>query len=230
MIDNKKLTAKRDSLISLCDLLGVSFNDIPFMYPDINFDNFMTRQLAQESLSLDVSTKHSNRLEKICNIPFNRDNRTATEYAIDLIYGWFAEDIVIEFLQMQGFDVERTGVDKEREFLSSGRIKSDLDISITVGKVTKSFDIYFDSQGYWSKTDKIDVRESKWKSLEKEGASIICASNSGFGIIDSSIEYTFGPNPLWGGKNCATVKGIKSKLVSPEVFIKDLKLKMKRND
>jgi hypothetical protein len=227
-IENQKLIDKRDSLIRLAEKVGVDCDTIPFMYPRIPFDRTLTYEVALEALKLDMSPEHQTRLNDICNIPFNRDNRSAAEYAIDLIYGWFAEDIIIEFLLAEGFDVIRTGVDREREFLSSGRIKSDLDIMVTYKGNARYFDIYFDSSNYWDKTDKIDIRESKWNMIIKEDSSVICVSNAGFGIIDATSKYTLGPNPLWGGKNCATVKGIKSQLTNVDKFIIELKKKIKR--
>lgn len=223
---NNKLIAKRDSLISICEKLGIPSEEIPFMYPDIPFSNFLTRELATQAMNLDVSKKNSKRLDELCNIPFNRDNRTATEYAIDLIYGWFIEDIVIEYLLQNKLDVVKTGADREREFLSSGRIKSDLDVLVAYKGKSRYFDIYFDSGNYWQKTDKIDIRESKWKTIVNENSSIICVSNAGFAIIDGDSEFTIGPNSLWGGKNAATVKGIKDKLVDIETFTKNLKNKI----
>jgi len=225
-IENQKLIDKRDSLVLLAEKVGIDAKTIPFMYPIDTFDRKLTYQVALEALELDMSKEHYARLDDICNIPFNRDNRSAAEYAIDLIYGWFIEDIMFEYLMQNKFNIIKTGIDREREFLSSGRIKSDLDMCISVGKKSKNFDIYFDSGGYWQKTDKIDIRESKWNTIIKENSSVICVSNQGFAIIDGDSEFTIGPNSLWGGKNAATVKGIKDQLVDIKTFTKQLKNKI----
>jgi hypothetical protein len=230
MIVNDKLRAKRDSLFLLSEKLGIHVDEIPFMYPDQVFDKSLTRKLAQQALNLTVDDFHSERLDKLCDIRFNRDARTAAEYAIDLIYGWFVEDLVLEYLQLKGFKVKKQGVDKDREFLPNSKIKSDIDLEVFVGKASRLFDVYFDSQGYWQKNNKLDIRESKWKELEKTNSSVLCISNFGFGIIDSSSEHTFGPNPLWGGKNSATIKGIKDKLTDLDQFTKNIKEKIKNNN
>ena len=227
-IENKKLIDKRDSVIRLAEKVGVDANTIPFLYPRGKFDRKLTYDVAKGALELDMSKEHQKRLDEICNIPFNKDNRTATEYAIDLIYGWFVEDIFADFLQMNRFDIVKTGIDREREFLSSGRIKSDLDMLITFNSRSRYFDIYFDSSDYWQKTNKIDIRESKWNTILKEDSSIICVSNAGFGIIDAESDYTLGPNSLWGGKTCATVLGIKDKLLSVDDFIVELKNRLRK--
>lgn len=211
----------------LAEKLGMSIDEIPFMYPDEKFSTKLTKDLATQALNLKMDKFHSSRLEQLCNIKFNRDNRTEVEYAIDLIYGWFVEDLISEYLQGKGFKVQLSGVDREREFLSSGQIKSDLDLHVSRGGKTRYFDVYFDSQNYWEKNNKMDVRESKWNTIMKENASIICVSNAGFAIIDGDSEHTFAPNPLWGGKKCATIKGIKSQLVDIDTFIGLLKSKIK---
>ena len=197
------------------------------MYPNEAFVNYLTKALAEQALALDISEEYSRRLESLCNITYNRDARTPVEYAIDLIYGWMIEDALIEYLLQNNFEVEKMGADSERVFLKSGKITTDIDVNITCGGMSKMFDIYFDSQGYWTKYDKIDIRESKWKSVSKDGISIICVSNQGFAIIDSDSKHSFGPNPLWGGKNCATINGIKSQLVEKDQFIGLLKSKIK---
>ena len=220
---NEKLLNKKNSLLVLSTKLGQHVDDIPFMYPDEVFTNYLTRNLAKQALNLKVDDFTKLRLHSVCNIPFNKDGRTAEEYAIDLIYGWFVEDLMLEFLLGKGFKVTKTGADKDRDFLPAGKIKTDMDLEITYNGNTKSYDIYFDSQGYWNKTDRIDFRESKWKALEKHNAGVICVSNFGFALLDTNCEYTFGPNGAWGGKNCATVKGIKDKLVDIDVFLKQLK-------
>jgi hypothetical protein len=220
--NNDKLLAKRNSLKALSVKLGQHLDDLPYYYPDEVFSTKLTRKLVKQSLNLRIDDYTIDRLNTVCNIPFNKDGRTAAEYAIDLIYGWLVEDMVAALLEQKGFAVEKTGVDREREFLKSGKIKSDIDLSVRHEDSVKekSFDVYFDSQGYWKKTNRIDIRESKWKEIEKTSSGVLCISNDGFAIIDAGSEYTFGPNSSWGGKNCATIKGIRDNLVElPEFLI-----------
>lgn len=220
---NEKLLNKKNSLLALSMKLGLHADDLPYMYPDEVFTTYLTKNLAKQALNLHIDDLTVDRLNKVCNIPFNKDGRTAAEYAIDLIYGWFAEDLMYEFLLGKGIKVEKVGADKDRDFLPAGKIKTDLDFKITHSKKSKNYDVYFDSQGYWTKTDKIDFRESKWKALSKENSGVLCISNQGFAVMDTNHEYTMRSNPAWGGKNCATITGIKDKLVDVETFIKQLK-------
>ena len=220
---NEKLVAKRASLRLLGDTLGVYLDDLAFMYPNEVFKDSLTQRLAKSAIDLRLTDLDYKKLDELCNISFNKDSRSSVEYGIDLIYGWLAEDMVNEFLAKNGFAVKKSGVDKDRKFLKSSNIKSDLDISVGFNGVWKSYDIYFDSGGYWNKYNKMDVRESKWKELEKTGAAMICVSNYGFMLVDTSSEHTYGPNGAWGGKNCATIKDIKDKLTDPFDFLIKLK-------
>lgn len=213
---SEKLKNKRQSLLLLADSLGVDLKDLYLKYPDEVFDRRMTQDLFKQALNLRFTDINSSRLAEICDIRFNRDVRSAEEYAVDLIFGWMVEDLIVEFLSINGFSVELVGVDRDRQFLENKNIKSDLDL--LVNNVAK-FDVYFDSGGYWNKTDRLDVRESKWKQIVNDSASIICVSNQGLMLVDSSVDYEIRQNPLWGGKSCATVYGVKSKLSNPSEFL-----------
>lgn len=214
-----KLLNKRKSLLMVASSLGISAQDLAFSYPDEVFTTHLTKSLVQQAFRLHIDDFTADRLNAVCNIPFNRDVRTPVEYAIDLIYGWLVEDIVYEFLLQNGFDVQKTGSDRNREFMSSGKIKSDLDLSVD----GKPFDVYFDAQGYWKKNNKIDIRESKWRELEKNQASIICVSAQGFALIDYSSDHSLESNAAWGGKKCVTINGIGDKLGSPELLVSTIK-------
>lgn len=214
--------AKRDSLYQLSRTLGVDLDAIPYNYPNEPFTDHLTQKVANQALDFEMDESVYDRLSELCNMTYNRDIRSAGDYGVDLIYGWLSEDIVIEFLLNNDFTVDKQGVDSERHFLQSNAIKSDIDILISKDGKSRNYDVYFDSQGYWNKTDRLDLRESKWKELTKTGAGVLCISNYGFAIVDATSDYSMRPNPLWGGKVCATVEGIKDLLVDEQQFLKVL--------
>jgi hypothetical protein len=206
-----KIIRKCNAVQLLAETLGVT--GVISSYPKEKWNGRLNYSIAKQAATLMITDETWEILSEVGNIGFNRDSRKAADYALDLIYGWMVEDIVIAYLTSKGFTVTKTGADNERRFLKSGAIKSDLDIEVITpeGKI-EHFDIYFDSNGYWFKYDKIDIRESKWNTLVKNNAYMICVSNEGVAIIGTNDNHTIAPNPLWGGKNSATVKGIKSKL------------------
>lgn len=220
---NEKLLAKRNSLRLLADSVGIFLDDIPFQYPNEVFTDRLTEGLAKQAINLRLSDLNYKKLNELCSITYNRDVRTAVEYGIDLIYGWLAEDIVYHFLIKNGFYVVKNGVDKERAFLKNSNIKSDLDVVVGHSKKSRMYDIYFDSNGYWNKYNKMDIRESKWKEIHKQNAGVICISNFGFAVIDGSSEHTLAPNGAWGGKMSAKIEGVRELLMPPQDFVVSLK-------
>lgn len=208
---NSKLKAKTEAVKTLAESLKV--NGVIDSYPHTN-DNGLTRKIALEAITLNLSPSTETLLSNAGNISYVKDNRSATAYILDLIYGWFVEDIIIAHLKEEGIEVKLVGADAKRQFLKSGSISSDLDIEVTYPNGnTERFDIYFDSNGYWAKYNKIDIRESKWKTLVKHNAAMICISNEGVAIIDTNTEgVVIAPNNAWGGKPSATITNIKHKL------------------
>lgn len=208
----EKIVNKNKAVKQLAKTLNVS--GVINSYPKETFNGRLNYQIAKEAATLNFTPETIKILSEVGNISFTKDARTAAAYAYDLIIGWFVEDIIIAYLENQGFTVIKIGADADRRFLKQGSIKSDLDIEIFNPKTGEKerFDIYFDSNGYWAKYDKIDIRESKWNTLVKNNAAMICLSNEGIAIIDINTEHTIAPNPLWGNKNSATIKGIKHML------------------
>jgi len=205
-----KLINKANTVQLLAETLGVT--GIIAAYPKEEWNGRLNYSIAKQAATLMITDETWNILSEVGNIGFNRDSRSAAAYALDLIYGWIVEDIVIAYLKSNGFTVTKTGADNDRRFLKGGAIKSDLDIEIVLNGKAVKYDIYFDANGYWAKYDKIDIRESKWNTLVKQNASMLCISLEGVAIIGTDTEHTIAPNSAWGGKNSATIKGIKAQL------------------
>lgn len=207
-----KIINKSNAVKELAKTLNVK--GVIAKYPNEPFNGRLNYQIAKEAATLQFTDETLEILTQVGNISFTKDARTAAAYAYDLIMGWLVEDIIIEHIENSGLMVVKIGADAERRFLKSGAITSDLDIEIfnpNTGEKER-FDIYFDANGYWAKYDKIDIRESKWNTLVKNNAAIICLSNQGVAIVDVNTDHTIAPNPLWGNKNSATIKGIKGLL------------------
>lgn len=173
-------------------------------------------------MSLDISDKTKDKLNEICNITFTRDRRTPVEYALDLVFGWVVEDTILVYLNNKGIDAELVGADKFREFLSSGKIKSDSDMVIE-GRNT---DIYVDLDGYWSKNNSLDLRMSKYNKMIKQESLLIGVSPQDSKIILLDLaekhEIEIRNNPLWGGKEVATINNVSEKLNGLDIFDKSL--------
>lgn len=220
MTISDKIIRKAEAINTLAASLGVT--GVIANYPKEEWSGRLNYSIAKQAATLMLTQKTLNILSEVGNIGFNRDSRKAYEYALDLIYGWMVEDIIIAYLTDNGFSVNKVGADHERRFLKQGAITSDLDIEIITASKSVKYDVYFDSNGYWAKYDKIDIRESKWNTLVKNDAAMICVSLEGVAIIDTNTDHTIAPNGAWGGKNAATVKGIKSQLKHAHSLVQSL--------
>ncbi len=222
MTFSKKYYDKQSSVLAAMQMFNVEKHDILSLYPGGEFDRELTKSALNEFMSLNVSESLEKRINEICNISFNRDRRTPVEYAADLTFGWVVEDILLVYLNLNGFVADLVGADKDREFLSSSKISSDADMEIN-GRLA---DIYVDLDGYWTKNDSLDLRMSKYNKLVKEKSLLIGVSplNCQMLVLDFSkdVEVEIRQNPLWGGKEVATIKNIKNIFVGLDKFTSNL--------
>jgi hypothetical protein len=205
----KKLMA----LNNIAMMLEVDIEEIISTYPDEEFTGRLNQKMIRDSMKFSPPEELDEILDKVCDLPFLRDKRTPVEYGYDLIYGWLMEDIAIKFLESEGLEVERTGVDSTRIFLRERQISSFSDVKIK----DKYFDITFDTTDSWRGTNSLDIRLSKWNELRSVGGGIICFSQAGVAVIDVSKEEDTGVwlNPAWGFKEAVSIGNMRSKIMSP---------------
>jgi len=212
-----KLEIKRNAVYQALDMFNIEVEQILFEYPDGKFDKITTRKLVNEAMSMNISKTHEDRLNELCSSQFSKESRTPVEYALNLIYGWLIEDCIYLWLVQHGYNVEKTGADKDREFLSGRKISAGEDLSIE----EKPTDIFCDMDGYWSKNNTMDIRMSKYNKLKSDGLIIgVSPKNGQVTVIDlkNETDIEIRNNPLWGGREVATLNGVSSKLFS----VKDL--------
>lgn len=212
-----KLETKRNAVIQAFEMFDIDKERVLLEYPNENLDRKATRKLVVECMNMRISKANEERLNEICSTQFSKESRTPAEYAMNLVYGWLIEDIVYIWLIEKGYSVDKTGADKDREFLSGNKISAGEDLSVN----TKAVDIFCDMDGYWSKNNTMDIRMSKYNKLKNDG--FIIGISPKFGqvtVIDLKNEKDIEVrnNPLWGGREVATLSGVSSKLFS----VKDL--------
>lgn len=218
-----KLEIKRNAVYQAFEMFEVEREQVLFEYPNKDFEKATTRKLVVEAMNMDISQSHQDILNELCSSQFSKESRTPVEYAMNLIYGWLIEDAVYIWLIQKGFTVEKTGADKDREFLSARKISAGEDLSIN-GRPT---DIFCDMDGYWAKNDSMDIRMSKYNKLKDNGLIIGVSPKNGqvTGIdLKNESDLEIRNNPLWGGREVATLKNMSSKLFS----VKDLDSNLKK--
>lgn len=100
-----------------------------------------------------------------CN--HHRDSRTPIEYAQDLICSWLIEDHIVSELQKKDLAIQLNGEDRERKILKSRNVSTNSDYFISFNGKRAYIELANDFTGYWHKTGKYDLRDSKFDHIKK---------------------------------------------------------------
>lgn len=167
------------------------------------FRNVVTNNLSNTDIAL---------LNARCNLEFLKDYRTPVEYGVEIAFGWIMEDIIFWSIQDQGIAIGRDGNDKSREFLEEGQISATADYVIQYPWGNKHLELVVSWTDYWKRTDKLDLRASKYYSMHEK--QTICfgveAPTQQAFLLDIARESGFihRQNPSWGNKNCFTLENL----------------------
>ena len=212
-----KLIQRVSGLSKLQETLSQSLDEILESYGDSKFrDSSVSKaDFFFECLNLKLEESSRDLLLERCSLSFHKDARSSIEYGLDLVFGWLSEDVILSVLSSKGLEVKLNGEDKFREFLSSSEIGTTSDFQVTSRKETRPLEIIFSWNDYWKNSNKLDLRESKFRKLSKSGQEALCLgielpTISGF-LLDLSIsskDFNFRRNPAWGNKGVYTLEGI----------------------
>ena len=125
-------------------------------------DNILILENNVEQLKKDYSDVYDNL--KSCR--HNRDSRSEIEYAQDLICSWIFEDYLVFNLKLNGLDAELSGSDSGRKILQSSSVSSKSDIVINGNNNKMYIELVNDYRGYWSKYNKVDLRDDKYLHIK----------------------------------------------------------------
>ncbi len=163
-----------------------------------------------------------------CN--HNRDKRTYIEYGRDLVASWLFEDVLVRSLSNSGIVITLSGADNNREILSNTKVSSNSDTTISYNGHSIQMELMSDYTGYWSRANKIDLRDDKYLRLKRTNSLFLGVStvDTKFILLDfrKEIEHTyFKYYRPYGGKPCYSVKINQSDLhpFKVEVLIEKLK-------
>lgn len=112
----------------------------------------------------------------------NRDNRTPIEYGQDLVASWIYEDSLMAELKKCGLEIVGAGADKNREILANAKVSAASDCCVSSGESSRKLEIMNDYKGYWSKYNRIDLRDDKFNKLERENSIFL-------GVVPQEKKY-----------------------------------------
>ncbi len=118
----------------------------------------------------------------------NRDARTPIKYGQDLVASWLFEDMLMLDLKQAGIDIQKAGADKNREVLSSQKVSSSSDCLIRYKDKEILLELMCDYTGYWAKTHRMDLRDSKFEKMRDSQSLFL-----GVSLIDNTyilLDFT----------------------------------------
>lgn len=127
-------------------------------------------------------------LNNIDSCTHHRDNRTPMQYAQDLVASWIFEDYLVKILSDAGLTIGLAGADKNRQILSGAKVSAASDTVVTYNGKQRLLEIMTDYSGYWKRSGKLHLRDSKYNKMEKSNSLFI-----GFSTVDKKylfIDFT----------------------------------------
>ena len=171
-----KWRTKASDIVSFIEDTGISIEELLSEYKgDYFVDGQEKAPVFRAVLSSRLSEQQLQYLDNRCGKHYShfRDSRSGAEYAADLIISWVQEDALLGMMTRAGLKVELDGTDKYRELLKPGEISSASDFVIKDGAVSRKLELAYDITGYWRKTGKFDLRDSKFDRLVNENSIIL---------------------------------------------------------
>lgn len=226
--ENEKIARKIDSFNIHLGQLHITQNDVLNLYEGMYFrDTTIPKKEVFYQVLTNTLTKDNKDFLTICGDKVNshqKDKRTASGYAIDLIIGWLIEDAILASLLLRGIPVKLQGSDNQRDFLNQNELETTPDLLIENTQI----EIVSDWTDYWMRTGNADLRDNKFKKLVQEEAYLFGMSpisGMGFLIKVSDNTHGFEYNPRiygFGGKPGYTTSKIKDHMKPINDVINDL--------
>lgn len=170
----QKWTDKAGSVQAILAHFNIDPAEISANYAGQLFQDGVPKQkIFTEVISGNPGKAAIDYLDQRCTEGFGhlRGDRSGAEYGADLILGWAVEDGFKLWAKQSNLTAENSGHDKNREFLRPGKISAASDFKIGV-KSPRRMELATDYKGHWKKSNKWDMRDSKFQKLEDEQALI----------------------------------------------------------
>ena len=169
-------------------------------------DNILILQGNEKKLQ----NKYPSVWKNILTCSHNMDKRTPLEYAQDLVSNWLLEDFIISKLNKFGYNAYCSGKDKERKILKNDKVGTEPDITIEKDGKTYPLELCANYDGYWTRLNKIDLRDSKYNNMVANNDILVAISfkDRQFAVIDITNYKNITKeehHAQWGGKPCWTI-------------------------
>lgn len=145
--------------------------------------------ILENNLEL-LKEKHNDIYNNLLSCRQQRDTRSELTYAKDLIANWILEDILLNKLIENGFELNLAGNDKDRIILSNNKISTTPDYELNKNDNIYKIELICSFTNYWEKYKKIDFRNDKFLKSKEKKAIILCLDffNNKFFILDLRLN------------------------------------------
>ena len=231
----QKWSDKAQAVQSVLAHFKVAPSDIAGTYNGQVFQDGASKLVAFSEVISGAPTKDTiDYLDQRCTEGFGhlRGDRSGAEYGADLILGWVVEDGFKLWAERSDLIAENTGHDRSREFLRPGKISAASDFKIGVEQ-PRRMELATDYKGHWKKTNKWDMRDSKFQKLVAEqalvflidvlqmkGATIDLAQKDSYEFEHIPFHFIY-KKPAWALCN------VRSYLAPLDYALEDLKSRVK---
>jgi hypothetical protein len=176
---SEKLSQRVSGLSSIESYLNLSLERVVNSYAGVKFRNSNIDKTIffNECLKLQLSEDSEQLIADRCKLSFHKDMRSSIEYGLDLVFGWLSEDLILEALQRNGITVQLAGEDRYREFLLPNEIGTTSDFRLNINGISRPLEIVLSWKDYWKKTDRWDLRDSKFRHLVSTGEESLASKS-----------------------------------------------------
>lgn len=145
--------------------------------------------ILENNLEL-LNEKYNDIYKNLLSCKQQRDKRTELVYAKDLIANWMLEDILLNTLLNNGFELNLNGNDKDRMILANNKVTTSPDYELKKDNNIYKIELICSFTHYWEKYKKIDFRNDKYLKSKEKKAIILCLDffNNKFFILDLRLN------------------------------------------
>lgn len=125
--------------------------------------------------------------ENLLSCRHHSDRRTPLEYGQDLVASWLLEDHFLKMLdQSQIYQIQLGGNDRNRMILRETRVSTTSDFLLVSGSKRVPVELMNDYTGFWARTQRLHLRDNKYRSLCNSGSVLLAASipTAQYGLFD----------------------------------------------
>lgn len=175
---------------------------------------FLKREIGVNAYLASIGYLNEEDYNKLLSCEYAREGRSPHEYGIDMAYAWAGEKNGQVMLK-RIFDIDsfRSGSDAGFNFSYNKNITTNSDLIGILNGNQVNIEVVEDHWGFWKKSGKMHLRDSKFKNLKKSSRKTFIFAidyvnkTVALILVDNSLNSTHVPSHFpYGGKPAEEIK------------------------